>query len=637
MQIQNQDFRYDINALRAIAIIAVVAYHYNLGFSGGFVGVDIFFVISGFLISSHIINDLNHQRFTYAKFYEARIRRICPALAVLCLACVLWQWFFVLPKEYLSYTRHALQALLFFSNYAFNDERGYFAAASHTKPLLHTWSLSVEAQFYLFLPLVLTLIWRYIYQQRIALLTALCLLSFGFCLYYGQINASSTFYLLPTRAWEFLTGTLLALLPIQKPKPLLANVLSFCALMLLAISIFLFDAQLLWPSVYTVLPVFGTALLILTNETRLTRYIFNSWLCQRLGDISYSFYLWHWSVLVFARHYSTYYLNHELSNTELFALIVLVLLLSVLSWRFIEKPIRVKQGFWSKQKLYIANAMLITSFIALTISAAMTKGFPQRLPEYVQRGFAAVTLNTPRAECFRNETSTKSAPEAFCQFGNHTPPNLLLWGDSHANMYLTALTLAANQMTMSGYIATQTGCRPTLADETNDLTGQAGLFCTAFNNEVNHFILNTPSIKTVIIARMWTDKTSMQKTVALIHHLIKQGKQVILVGAVPYLPFSVPEHWMYQQIKQQQAIDYLNADGNQTALFNLQQSVLQDLQTDILNQNLLWFSPLNRLCSDSACQLVKLGVCYFKDVTHLSEAGALLFTDDFVLALRQIK
>ena len=145
------NFRYDINALRAIAIIAVVAYHYGIPhFSGGFVGVDIFFVISGFLISSHIQRDLAQERFSFSAFYVSRLRRIFPALAVMCIASALWGWYFLLPKEYLSNTRHEIYALLFVSNYAFSNERGYFDVVSTIKPLLHTWSLSVEGQFYLF-------------------------------------------------------------------------------------------------------------------------------------------------------------------------------------------------------------------------------------------------------------------------------------------------------------------------------------------------------------------------------------------------------------------------------------------------------------------------------------------------------
>jgi peptidoglycan/LPS O-acetylase OafA/YrhL len=187
-------FRYDINALRAIAIIAVVAYHYGLkGFAGGFAGVDVFFVISGFLITSHISRDLARNRFSFLAFYVSRIRRIFPALAVMCFACAIWGWYFMLPRDYLANTRHELYALLFVSNYAFIDERGYFDVASSSKPLLHTWSLSVEGQFYLFLPLLLASIRRFAFKYSIIIILLIFLASLDWCLYF-MLEARFTNY-----------------------------------------------------------------------------------------------------------------------------------------------------------------------------------------------------------------------------------------------------------------------------------------------------------------------------------------------------------------------------------------------------------------------------------------------------------
>lgn len=629
-------FRYDINALRAIAIIGVVAYHYGItGFSGGFVGVDTFFVISGFLISSHIQRDLVQNRFSFASFYVSRMRRIFPALAVMCIACAIWGWFYSLPKDYLAHSRHGLEALLFVSNYAFNDERGYFAAASHSKPLLHTWSLSVEGQFYLFLPLLLMAIWKYAHSYYLLIIGFVFLLSLTWCLYYSQVDAGAAFYQLATRVWEFMAGTLLALSAIKKPKTLWANIGSVAGLALLILSIGWFNAKLLWPSYYTLAPILGSVLLIASGEARATSWCFNSWLLQRLGDISYSLYLWHWPVWVFAKLYVNNRLERELLPFEIIGLIGLALILALISWWFVEKPIRFKKGWWSNRRIWQTASATLSVFIVFTILAAINKGFSNRLPDYIQRGFAAVALNTPRGECFRNEASIKQASEQFCQFGvSNQVPSLLLWGDSHANMYLTALSNATSRVGKTGYIATQTGCRATLPNQPNDLTGAAGLACTVFNNEVNVFIANNPNIQTIIIARMWIAGESFNRTLQLINQLVEQGKQVIVVGPVPYLAFSVPEHWIYQQLKAGQAIDNLtDPSSHQQSLFDLQQQAKQQLNTSLVNGRIIWIDPLKKLCPARDCLLVAGGMSYFKDVTHLSEAGAMLFTDNFAQAL----
>lgn len=633
------NFRYDINALRAIAIISVVAYHYGiLGFTGGFVGVDIFFVISGFLISSHIHRDLAQSRFSFRAFYDSRLRRIFPALAVMCVACSLWGWYYALPRDYLANTRHELYALLFVSNYAFSNERGYFDVASSSKPLLHTWSLSVEGQFYVFLPLFMATVWRFSRKYSTAIIASVFLVSLAWCLVDSQIDAGNAFYQLTTRAWEFLAGTLLAALAIKKPNTILSNIGSVLGLSLLIISIGWLNSTLLWPSYYTLLPIAGSVLLIMSGDALLTRWFFNAWPLQRLGDISYSLYLWHWPVWVFAKLYVTTRLERELSQTEIVSLIGLALMLAILSWRFVEKPIRFKKGWWNFKRLWQGALITMSCFIAVTIATAITKGFPNRLPDYVQRGFTAVAINTPRSECFRNEASTKQAPEQFCQFGaDNTPPSLLLWGDSHANMYLSALSEAAKTSGQTGYIATQTGCRATLPNQPNDLTDSVGAACTQFNNEVNAFIASNPAIHTVIIARMWGGGDSLARTIKLINQLIEQGKNVIVVGPVPFLAFNVSEHWIYQQLKAGLAIDLMTDPvANQQRLFDLQVLAKNQLSAPLTSGRIIWIDPLQKLCNKTDCLLVDKGVSYFKDVTHLSEAGAMLFTEDFAKALSRI-
>ncbi len=637
----NNNFRYDINALRAIAIIGVVAYHYGIiGFTGGFVGVDIFFVISGFLISSHINRDLKENEFSFSAFYASRLRRIFPALAVMCIACSLWGWYYVLPKEYLVNARHELYALLFVSNYSFSNERGYFDAASTTKPLLHTWSLSVEGQFYLLLPLFLAAILRFSHQYKLIITSFVFLVSLACCLYYSRVDAGTAFYQLATRAWEFIAGTLLAMVVIKNNSVIFSNIRSIIGLSFLIISIGWFNSSLLWPSYYALLPVVGSMLLISSGEVLLTRRLFNSWLLQRLGDISYSLYLWHWPVWVFAKSYVNTRLDRELTQIEIVELIGLVVILAILSWRFVEKPTRLKSGWWSIKRLWQCALITLGLFISFTIANAVTKGLPNRLPVFLQHSLIEADTSTPRGECFRDSGAQKKAAEQFCQFGaDNTQPSVLLWGDSHANMYLSAISKAAENVGVSGYIATQSGCRATLPDQYNDdLTGPAGIGCSQFNNEVNIFIKNNPSIHTVIIARIWSGGDSLNKTINLIKYLVKQEKNIIVVGPVPYLNFLVPEHWIYQQIKAGLPIDFLiDPIANQENLFNVQLIAQQKLSELISSRHVSWIDPLNRFCNNNKCLLVNNSVVYYKDMSHLSEAGAMLFTDDFSIAMTSFK
>jgi peptidoglycan/LPS O-acetylase OafA/YrhL len=635
-------FRSDINALRAIAIVSVVLFHYEIfGLAGGFAGVDVFFVISGFLITSHIARDLHQGRFSYQSFYVSRLRRIFPALAVMCIACAAWGWVsLAIPRDYLSNARHELYALLFVSNYAFSNERGYFDIASSSKPLLHTWSLSVEGQFYLFLPLFMTTVWRFGRKSITAITFLFFLGSLFWCLYYSQINAADSFYQLSTRTWEFLAGSLLALMPAIKTNAILSNIGSLLGLILLLAGVGLLDSSMVWPGYPTLLPVAGSVLLIIAGDVPATRWLFGSWVLQRLGDISYSLYLWHWPILVFGRQYATGRLERELSQHDIMALMLLALVMAVLSWKFVEKPIRLKTGWWTFKRTWQGALATLVCFIAFTVAAAITRGFPNRLPDYMQRGFLAVSAKAPRSdECFRDVTSKKQAPEQFCRFGAEgsaagSPPSLILWGDSHANMYSNTVSEAAKASGQAGYIAAQSHCRATLPDQGNDLKGAEGLSCTRFNNEVNAFIDGNPSIHTIIIARMWGDADSLDRTIKLINYLVDNGKNVILVGPIPLAAFRVPEHWIARQIKAERAIDSMSLPlSSQQRLFDLQNIAKSRLSGHLASGRVVFIDPLKIFCNQIDCMLINGGVSYFMDDNHLSEAGAMLLNADFANAL----
>ena len=600
-------------------------------------GVDVFFVISGFLITSQLQAALQVGEFSFKTFYVSRLRRIFPALAVVCVTSLAWGWFYVLPYDYRSFSRHALAALFFVSNIAFTGEQSYFDIAAHSKPLLHTWSLSVEGQFYFFLPLFLCLIWRFSARRIMLGLAVVALVSFAWCLF--EANQVNAFYLLPARAWEFLAGGLVGCAQRPRLAKIWANAIGLLGLAALVWSCIFLNASLLWPSLWTLIPVLAVvALLMVPNAPVLNRALM-VWPVQRLGDLSYSLYLWHWPVLVYARQYASS-ADQTLSPAQLAGLLVLVLILAVLTWTYIEQPIRQRRVWWTNKRVIFSAVFASFACMVFTVTVVAKQGLAERFPAYVQRAFSAVAVATPRQECFRDANSNKSAAERFCTFdkdkGTDTP-TMLLWGDSHANQYVSALTQATRVNASMGAIATQSDCRPTIAGTPADLTPEVRAGCDRFNLEVNKFIAQTPSIKTVVLGRLWRAGSSFDSTVALTKSLVASGKRIILVGPLPNPGFHVPEHWSQVQLRTGRSIENLTLPlDSQNGALQLLTSLKAQLATEFESGKLVLIDPFKTLCDAKECYFVKNGVSNFGDVSHLSQTGSLLFVNEFSAALDKL-
>lgn len=635
------EFRADINALRALAVLAVVAYHFGVpGFTGGFAGVDVFFVISGFLITSQIRNAHERGSFSFRNFYLSRLRRIFPALAVVCIASLVWGWLYVLPYDYLATTRHVVAAVFFLSNFAFTGERGYFDVAAHVKPMLHTWSLSVEGQFYVFWPIFIALAWRFARRYLFGLTLAALAASLAWCLYYSRIDSGDTFYKLSARSWEFLAGALLVIFRPARPGVNSSNLVSAVSLVMLISCFFFLSSSMRWPGYWTLLPVAATAVLIAMGDAPICRSLLASWPLQRVGDLSYSLYLWHWPILVFAKQHAAT-MERELAALELGGLLGLSLFMAILSWRLVEQPIRSRRGWWSERRFWTALGLVLLTFTGFALAVVYTKGAPKRLPEYVQRASAAVFVKTPRDECFRRGDSTKDAPEQFCSFGVASagePAQIVLWGDSHANQYLSPISAAATAAGLGGIIATQGDCRSTRSGQSTDLKPDASPGCERFNNEVNALIERSSSLRTVIIGRVWRGDESFGRTVDLVKHLVTVGKKVVLIGPLPNPHFNVPESWSRQQIRIGHAIDSMVLPVVSLGpMLDLRDKLRSQLSEQIQAGNVVLIDPIATLCDTKECRLVEQGVCYFRDASHVSQAGAMLFTPDFLLALKPRK
>lgn len=428
-------YRPEIDGLRAVAVVPVILFHAGFDlFSGGFVGVDVFFVISGYLITTLLIEDIENNRFSIVRFYERRARRILPALFVVMLTCIPFAWMWMLPNQMKDFSQSLVAVSLFASNILFWKQSGYFAAAAEEKPLLHTWSLAVEEQYYLLFPVFLFVAWRFgrnrVFWSIAVLAGASLLLS-----EWGWRNKpDANFYLAPTRAWELLVGSIAAFIA-NKRGPQTNDILAWLGLGGIAFAIFWYDELTPFPSVYGLVPVIGTALIVLfgnkgTSAARLLSM--NAFV--GIGLVSYSAYLWHQPLLAFARVYAVGAENQLVIGILVFCSFVL----AACSWKYVEVPFRNTGGsFGSRAYIFGGFSVILLSLLLFGIVGNSRDGFLGRYEVTPQ--FLADFRLPMRWEgyCFYsfNDRDLVVADEGIeCDLGNQAEnqPTILLFGDSFA-------------------------------------------------------------------------------------------------------------------------------------------------------------------------------------------------------------
>ena len=546
--IKTKQHRPDIDGLRAVAILPVILFHARLGCPGGFVGVDVFFVISGYLITSLILKEMQAGTFNLFHFWERRIRRILPALVAVVLASLVACWFWFLPRDFEMAGKSAIAQALLVSNFFFWSQAGYFDAASETKPLLHTWSLAVEEQFYLFFPLLLIFLAR----RRLPLVKAiawLAVVSFAASVYCTYAHASFNFFWLPTRAWELMIGALTALARGQFPASRKTNeILGWLGVFLIVLVVFLYDENTRFPGLAAVAPCVGTAMIIISSESSLSQVgrVLALKPVVFVGLISYSLYLWHWPLLVFCRYWSF----EEPSGGLRAALLAASGILAVFSWKYIEIPIRKRLVFQSRRQIFSFAACAGLVMFATGFSIFLGRGFPARIPNY-----AVHYTDGSTNAAFQVEISlTQAMAGEFVELGSmgsgtNQPVNLLIWGDSHAMSLIPVLDELCLRHSWAGIQATHSSTAPVL-----------GYCCTAkyslhekapqFNNAVLDYIARN-HVPNVIIAAFWSSylrddpghaesfKTQLLKTVRAV---MDTGAKVYVIKDIPEPGFDVPRY-----------------------------------------------------------------------------------------------
>lgn len=461
-------YRPEIDGLRAFAVLSVVAFHaFPELMSGGFVGVDVFFVISGFLISSHIYENLDKGRFSLSDFYSRRIRRIFPALTVVMASALAFGWFALLADEYAQLGKHISTGAAFVINFVLAGEAGYFDNAAETKPMLHLWSLSVEEQFYILWPVVLWLAWK----RQINLLTVTVIVaavSFGLNLYFIESDPAETFFWPIGRFWELLAGSCLAWFMLYRSDYLIhstgfihqilgsSNLISFVGFLLLSCSVTFMHAELAFPSAWTLIPISGALLIILSGSNGLlTRLFLMNPIAIWIGLISYPLYLWHWPILSFLQ-----IIEGATPQVEVRAIAILFsVLLAWLTYKFVESPIR-------KQ---VASAPKIIHLVVCMIGVGLLGGFVS-YSEGVKNRSAVVTYNmnlnelkrTPAKEekCLSFLGLTESKFN-YCKIGKlGTEGVVAVIGDSHAHVAFPGIARGLETFGYTSVLLANSSCPP---------------------------------------------------------------------------------------------------------------------------------------------------------------------------------
>jgi peptidoglycan/LPS O-acetylase OafA/YrhL len=625
-------YRKDIDGLRALAVVPVCFFHAGLPwFPGGFVGVDVFFVISGYLMASLIGRDLSTGKFSLADFYDRRARRILPALFVMLLFSSIVAAFIVSPKLFREFGESLIATVLFGSNILFwRKTANYFDAPTDWNPLVHTWSLGVEEQFYILFPLLLIVLWRVRWWARMQLITIAAIASLALSICGTVIAPTATFYLLPTRAWELLLGAVLALLPMRAVPLEIARPRWFGSLLgiggigLIVWSLLRFDRTMAFPGASALAPCCGTAALLYAGReaSNPAARILSSAPLPWIGKISYSLYLWHWPLLVFVDRYLSF---GTLGIYSRIGVVVFSVLLAYVSWRWVEQPFRSHKeawaSLWSRRRIFGASCVGMFALCVAGVVVVAGKGWPTRFP-----GFEAISMQRQIASESTDEVS-KLFDEANCFvldasdwhgescFLNRHPgaDNALLWGDSFAAAY--SYGFFHNDGLRLGVLQYTAGqCPPILGYHAASRPQ-----CDAFDREMPS-IAQRYHVSTVIMAANWagyirTRKLTYADIAATVATLQRSGLRVILIGQDPIFTFAYPDEYFFRKFRSTPQIDYyapLNADPNLNA------HIAEAARADV------FFDPFLAFCRSADC-IFKIGQLYVvADYGHWTHYGSSL-------------
>ena len=652
---RSDKYRPDIDGLRAIAVIPVILYHAKVaGFTGGFVGVDVFYVISGYLITSLIAKDILLGNFSFVSFYERRIRRIFPALFAVLFFCMLSAAVLFAPKDFIAFGKSVIAVTFFVGNEFFKrtgGSDGYFDRAAESQVLLHTWSLSVEEQFYLFFPTMLILLARWGKGRLNRLLIVVAIASFFISLWLTRYRPLVAFYSLIPRAWELLLGALLAMRIAPQLKTRLSReIAGLTGLGLIACAVFLYTAETTFPGWRALLPCLGAWLVMYAGENGSSSVgtVLSFRPLVFVGVMSYSLYLWHWPMIVFSRYFAA----GDLTGVQTTAVILLSFVMAFISFEFVERPFRGRGSPISRGQIFSLGFAASTLSIALGFAILLFHGFPGRYDDATRQ---LVLENVSRENDFQEvcgnwKTEVHSIADInFCNLGTDRPKKLMFLGDSHIQQLYPLITKLYNddELENRGVVfAVENACLP--AEHLNTIG--KGYHCDAFT----HFALTraeAPDIDTVFIGfNTWfaihravcpsvdgtcVGKVSVEEArnrfldelAAHIRELRMDGKHVIVSLPFPMYDKSIPDLEIRNAVFGGLGLKGVAKDITLPIMRDQLASIAQRAGADI-------FDPRESLCDGENCITQLNGVSIYKDDNHIAASQIGILGDDLKKVLQ---
>lgn len=637
-----------IDGLRGVAVAAVVVHHFSRAWlPGGFVGVDIFFVISGFLIGGILWRELTSRgTIDVPHFLLRRLRRLAPAYFVMAAVTTVAAYFILLPFEFREYAKSLIASVVYLSNVQFFREAGYFDIASENKILLHTWSLAVEEQFYLFLP-VLLLVFRRSKRMLIGVLAAILVISLVACILVTPLSPTATFFLFPFRAWELLLGVGLAIAWTERRfSGAYGGALSWLGIVLIAVGVALTRPEHDFPGAWALLPTVGTVLLLLNMNDRNPVNSVLSWRpIVMLGLISYSLYLWHWPVLTLA----SYYHDGEQPSSMVLWLAVAIGL-SILSWRFVERPVR---------EARLLSVTTLVSGAGFASAALFLAGFfiyhGDGLPG---RYGTATRMHIQASSDFIQDWSRCRIPSdgpfsgiEICPVGVQGEPTFLVWGDSHVRAMKEGIDHAAREAQSAGLLIWRAGCPPLfdVEKQENAATPAQNSACTAANAQIRAALPQLVSVEKVLLIGRWTyyfngGGTGLDNGNRIVISALQEegrSQEQIFVDAtlatIDEIRKSIPDVYVVEQPPEIPYYDSreaarLLAHGRTLDSMPLVQT-MADLQTRsaraeapfrqlAAEQRIKYLPLVDRFCDGKVCSVVHDGVSFYFDNNHITNTAA---------------
>jgi peptidoglycan/LPS O-acetylase OafA/YrhL len=625
-------YRPDIDGLRAIAVLSVLLHHLSASVvPGGYVGVDVFFVISGYLITGIISREMAEGRFSFRRFYKRRARRIFPALFAVLAAALIVGYFVLLPSDYAATLRTALGTVAFSSNLVFwYEDAGYFGADTRLNPLLHTWSLGVEEQFYLLFPVFLLACYRYLRRQVFWTVLVCAAVSLAWAALLVRTNRTAAFYLSPFRAWELLAGSLLAFGAVPSVRSrTLREILVAGGLVAILGACLVYSERTIFPGLAALVPVLGAVAIIHAGAsgTTLASRLLQWRPMVYIGLISYSLYLWHWPLIVLAQ-----YANGMDIPAKPYLLFALSVLLASASYHFVEQPFRHGPGVMPQWALP-STAGFVALVSIFCVVGLVKNGFADRFDAKVVSLDKLRLLPVPYSQCF------DLPPDRSCLLGHaQSQPDILLWGDSHLVAWAPALDASLLQARRRAVFATFAACPPLLGMENELKPG-----CAAENAAVAKYLIANPKIKTVVLMAFWSTYfrdhgplrmvlqdgariegiAAAQRSLDMTRKWLEEnGRTVILVGPVPVYDKDVPAALAVEALTERRALDLsVSEQRRKHAPF------LAAVDGFRSGASFRFLDPIPWLCARE-CEVIKDGVPLYRDSNHLSVAGAIALQVD---------